>query len=44
MLVSRPVRLIGSSTGMEDEGFTTEVSGGLRVSVSGGALAIRKVQ
>ena len=30
--------------GMEDEGFTTEVSGGLRVSVSGGALAIRKVQ
>lgn len=30
--------------GMEDEGFTTETSGGLRVSVSGGVLAIRKVQ
>ncbi|PWL79570.1 MAG: tRNA lysidine(34) synthetase TilS [Coriobacteriia bacterium] len=30
--------------GFEDEGFTTETSGGLRVSVSGDALVIRKVQ
>lgn len=30
--------------GLEDEGFTTETSGGLRVNVSGGALVIRKVQ
>ena len=30
--------------GMEDEGFTTETSGGLRVSTSDDALVIRKVQ
>lgn len=30
--------------GLEDEGFTTETSGGLRVSVFGDALVIRKVQ
>ena len=30
--------------GLEDEGFTTETSGGLRVSTSGDALVIRKAQ
>ena len=30
--------------GLEDEDFTTETSGGLRVSTSGDALVIRKAQ